>query len=358
MQRIVRLFCPFFFFTFFLCSTVFAQFQFGNSAAQSQYGPRRGEKIEQVWRAGLTVLPGAQLENVSAMLPIPMDWPEQEVRGIDEEKLDAALTGSILYENVDAGAREMILRLGRIRPHRKVEVVVNVRLVNYELLPPSNPYDYALPNRIPDALEQYVEESPYIECEERVFKKMFNEITQNKEGAWEKVEALYAFVQNNVKYDEAQKFRGTPKGALAVTRMPEGEWSGDCKDMSCLFVALCRAGKIPARIVRVPEHCYAEFYLDLKPELAKIIMDENRQAKKSGSKDKPKPTGYWFPCQVSGSYSFGGIPERQPILQKGDSYPDRERGGKAKLLFLQVCFEVEKFGGPPPRPVWIQEVAE
>jgi hypothetical protein len=98
--------------------------------------------------------------------------------------------------------------------------------------------------------------------------------------------------------------------------------------MSCLFVALCRAGKIPARIVRVPEHCYAEFYLELKPE------------GRTGSKRGTVPSGFWFPCQVSGTYSFGGIPEKRVILQKGDSFPhpdvDKPR---AKTLFLEEGFQ-------------------
>ena len=348
--RIIALY----FIVIFTCSVSMAQFRFGGDA-DTQYGPRRGESIEQVWRTGLKVLPGAQLENVSAMLPIPMDWPEQEVLGIEEEKLDASMTGGVRYDMVDAGAREAVLRLGRIRPHRQVEIVLNVRLRNYELLPPSNPDDYVLLAKVPPLLQPYIRKGPYIECHERVFKTMFHEITKDKQSAWDKVEAIYSFVQNNVKYDEAQKFRGTPKGALALTKMPEGQWDGDCKDMSCLFVAICRAGNIPARIVRVPEHCYAEFYLELRSDLAAPILAEN---KKLGPKEKKKPTGFWFPCQVSGSYFFGGIPERQPILQKGDSYPDRDKGGKTKKLFLVECFEGTAYGEVPPKPVWIREVKE
>jgi len=109
--------------------------------------------------------------------------------------------------------------------------------------------------------------------------------------------------------------------------MPNGQWSADCKDMSCLFVALCRAGKIPARIVRVPNHCYAEFYLELQ--------QEGKQKNRAGL-----PQGFWFPCQVSGTYAFGGIPETRVILQKGDSFPhpdvDKPR---AKTLFLEEGFQ-------------------
>jgi hypothetical protein len=164
---------------------------------------------------------------------------------------------------------------------------------------------------------------------------MFNDITKDKATDWEKVEAIYSYVQNNVKYSDAGKNREA-KGAWAVVTMPKGHWEGDCKDMCCLFVAVCRAGKIPARLVQVPEHCYAEFYLT--------------------QKDK-KDTGYWFPCQVAGTYSFGGIPERQVILQKGDSYPDPDAVPRGRTMFLKECFEGSLAPGSP-KPVfkWIHEV--
>ena len=36
---------------------------------------------------------------------------------------------------------------------------------------------------------------------------------------------------------------------------------GACAEMSAVFVALCRAAGIPARLVSVPDHNWAEFYL-------------------------------------------------------------------------------------------------
>jgi hypothetical protein len=139
-------------------------------------------------------------------------------------------------------------------------------------------------------------------------------------------------VQNNVKYDN-QAWRVPAKGALSVIKQLKGEWSADCKDMTCLFVALCRAGKIPARVVRVPEHCYAEFYLELK---------QDTKTRNS------TPIGFWFPCQVAGTYSFGGIPEKRVILQKGDSFPDYESDNpKARTLFLGECFQGALVSGSP-----------
>ena len=52
--------------------------------------------------------------------------------------------------------------------------------------------------------------------------------------------------------------------------------TGDCNQLTSAFVAICRASGIPARTVRVPGHCYPEFYL----------LDDKGQ-------------GCWFPCEVS-----------------------------------------------------------
>jgi hypothetical protein len=350
------------FIVYFSFSELFAQFDFGKVADTSggivgvveqkivNGGPKRGDSQRQTWRAGIIVEPGSQIEEAKVIIPVPMDWYEQEVVKINEEKTDAALSGNIRYKIVNNGVKEMILTLGRMRPHRKVEVVVDFELINYELLPPENTEDYVIPKRPPKGLELYLKESPTIECNKPQFVKMFNEITKEKTTDWEKVESLYAFVQDNVQYNESGKNQPA-KGAWAIITMPEGSWSGDCKDMSCLFVALCRAGKIPARIVRLPEHCYAEFYLELKPALT---------ASDSSVRAAPKsaiPQGFWFPCQVAGSYSFGGIPERQPILQKGDSFPDPDKTPKGKTLFLKECFEGALMpGSPEPKFYWIHEV--
>jgi hypothetical protein len=83
--------------------------------------------------------------------------------------------------------------------------------------------------------------------------------------------------------------------------------------MGSLFVALCRAESIPARLVRVPGHCYPEFYL----------LDRNGK-------------GHWFPCQAAGTRAFGSMPDPRPILQKGDNVlvPEPGTKKKTKVRFL------------------------
>ncbi len=339
-----------------------AQFQFQSKDAERTEiakdvgGPRLGTSQSQIWVTGVTIEAGTQAENVYITLPIPIDWPEQKVIKIEEVKLDAAMTRKLDYRFIDndRGTKELIIQVDKLRPGRKFEVLVEVELLNYELLPPENSDNYVIPKRLHRDIEQYVKKSPLIESDSTKFLKLFNEITADKPTDWEKVEAIYSFVQKNVSYDETTRAK-LAKGAMATISAPEGQWKGDCKDMSCLFVAICRAGKIPARLVRLPEHCYAEFYLEPKDMQGKPAAPV-RDAK--GAKTVKGPGGFWFPCQVAGSYSFGGIPERQPILQKGDSYPDRDSDNrKAKYIFLkEYCEASVPEGSPPPKVKFIHEL--
>ena len=86
---------------------------------------------------------------------------------------------------------------------------------------------------------------------------------------------------------------------------------------------MCRAQKIPARTVFVLGRCYGEFYL---------VDDESK--------------GHWFPCDLTGTRSFGSISEPAPILQKGDSYRNPEKT-KERLRFVTNYFNASGRGGQP-----------
>jgi hypothetical protein len=99
-----------------------------------------------------------------------------------------------------------------------------------------------------------------------------------------------------VKYEEGAQDKP------ALKALQDGK--GDCHGISALFVAMCRTADVPARMVWVDGHQYAEFYL------------ENADGK-----------GHWYPVQSAGTRSFGEMPMPKVILQKGDNFrvPERRR---------------------------------
>ena len=149
---------------------------------------------------------------------------------------------------------------------------------------------------------------------------------------WEKVKALYDGMRTRVRY----KF--DPKLESAVTALKKGE--GDCGELTSLFVALCRAQKIPARTVWVMPsqsvqetgHCYPEFYLE----------DETGR-------------GRWFPCQAAGDSQFGEIYEVRPILQKGDNF--QVPGERKPQHFAAQTFQARD-AKANPRVRWVQKQIE
>ena len=318
----------------FYTLTASAQFDFTpNQPDGTRYigGPRLGKSQTQIYRTGIIIEPGLAMDNVQVTIPVPMDWFEQRIINVNEERMEAGLASRIQYQVINGGMQVMLVQLGSIRPIRPLEIAVEFELINYELLPPDNPGQYVIPKQVPPEMRQYLAESPCIESREPVFSRMYQEITKERKTDWDKVEALYSFVQNNVRYNN-QAWKEPAKGALALTKQPKGRWTADCKDMTCLFVALCRAGKIPARVVRVPQHCYAEFYLEMKQE------------GRTNSRMNSRMPGFWFPCQVSGDYAFGGIPERRIILQKGDSFP-LPNNPRIKTLFPAEVFQATAISG-------------
>ena len=135
----------------------------------------------------------------------------------------------------------------------------------------------------------------------------------DQEKAWDHVEAIYDWVRKKVKYQN-----GPLKGALAALK----DGTGDCEELSSLFIAICRAAGIPARTVWVPGHCYSEFYL---------VDDEGK--------------GRWFPCQSAGKREFGGISETAADPAKGRQLPTAQRRQGTPALYGRM-----RVIGTPTRP--------
>ncbi|NLF67881.1 MAG: transglutaminase domain-containing protein [Candidatus Anammoximicrobium sp.] len=245
---------------------------------------RLDKQLTQRWQVGVRInAVGGPCAGLRGSIPVPAEWPEQQVRVVNEEV--SPLVSRVTYRDL-GGVRQMQFSIPQLPPGELATALVTFEITRSSVLPPENTAQYQIPKNLPVAIRFDLGISPAIECRHPAIRAKAKELVADKESAWKQVEAIYDWVRDNVKHQD-----GPLKGAAASLR----EGSGSRDDLTCLFIALCRASGVPARTVFVVDNVYAEFYL----------QDEAGQ-------------GSWFPCQVAGTREFGGMSDHRPILQKGD----------------------------------------
>jgi hypothetical protein len=297
----------------------------GSSVALAQFEPQKpvegirlDKQLTQRWQVGVKITAvGGPCAGLRGTIPVPTDWPEQQVRVVNEEI--SPLVGRVGYRDL-GGVRQMEFTIPQLPPGEVATALVTFEITRSSTLPPQDTAQYQIPKTPPVAVRFDLGVSPSIECRQPTIRAKAKELVAGKESAWDQVQAIYDWVRDNTKYQEGQL-----KGAAAALR----DGSGNRDDLTCLFIALCRASGVPARTVFVADNCYAEFYLQ-------------DQAGK----------GCWFPCQVAGTREFGGMSDHRPILQKGDhiKVPDLKdpqrfvaefltgkggRGGRPQVEFIR-----------------------
>jgi hypothetical protein len=238
------------------------------------------------WRFGVQVAAdGGPVTGIVATLPVPMDWPEQKVRIVEE---NISPRTRVTYRAIDDAVKQMVVSIPKLADGDEAQAVVTFEIEKSWIEAPSSTDGLRIP-KASRQLAKFLKPSPYIESDDAKIKRLAGEVADNSVEPWQQAHDLFTWVRANVKY----KFAETIKPA--VDALDDGE--GDCEELSSLFIALCRVNKIPARAVWVPGHTYPEFYLE----------DADGQ-------------GHWYPCQAAGEApDFGRMPEDRPIIQKGDN---------------------------------------
>jgi hypothetical protein len=218
-----------------------------------------------------------------ATTPAPTTHPEQEVVDVHYEK-----TGCVArVQSLSPEASQLVVSAARIDAGQTIrgEAVFKLRVSK-------SYFGYSLQHfpavqKIPRPIAKpYLSDSPGIETRLSRLAKLVAEITRTSDHPWDKARTFHQWVFDNI--------RGVPGDYTSVKRALE-TGQGDCEERAGVFIALCRAAGIPARLVWVPNHVWAEF----------LLFDQRHQP-------------HWIPAHTAAYSWFGWTGAHEIVLQKGD----------------------------------------
>jgi hypothetical protein len=234
-------------------------------------------------RVGVEVTAELECRDFFATTVAPTAHPEQTILDHRIEKSGSEAT----LEELSTEARQLVMAARRIAPGQTItgEAIFHVRVAKsyFQYHREQFPAQQTVPREL---AKLWLGDSPGIETKLTALTKIIDELAGDETTAWDKAKAFHQWVFDNI--------RGVP-GAYTSVRQALESRQGDCEERAGVFVALCRAAGIPARLVWVPNHAWAEF----------LLFDEL---------DRP----HWIPAHTAAYSWFGWTGAHEIILQKGD----------------------------------------
>ncbi|TWT46822.1 transglutaminase-like domain-containing protein [Botrimarina hoheduenensis] len=299
---------------------------------------RLGEQQTQLYRVGALITASrGPCADILAIVTLPLDCPWQSVRVVNEDF--SPEVADVAYRDLPGGGvRQMMVSIPRLPAGVEARALVTCEVTIHLVNPPEEAAAalLSIPRRPPTALKRFVGPSPMIEARNSRLRRLAESVLADAESVgkepddWGRVEALYEHVLSTIDYAEGPD-------TSALTTLDDG--IADCHGRSALFVGLCRAIGVPARLVWVHDHCYPEFWLE----------------RATGGDEFG---GEWFPAESAGTPAFGGMPIARTVLQRGDSFrvPERPR---ERLRYASDYLTGRPLpGGGKPRVKYVREIVE
>jgi hypothetical protein len=235
---------------------------------------------------------------LQATTPVPPAFPEQKIDAVEvltdgcEARIQPLTSGSAQLELAAASVAK-----GRtIRALAKMKVTLTKQYLGFakEQFPAQQP-------KLPlEVKKNYLQDSPGIQTSDSEVRKVTQAIAGEHKHPWDQAQAIAAWIRKSIKAQVG------PYTSVAKAMQKK---QGDCEEMSAVFVALCRSLQIPARLVWVPNHNWAEFYLT-----------------------NEKGEGHWIPAHIACYGWFGWTGVHELVLQKGDRIVHPQKRNTQRLL--------------------------
>lgn len=235
--------------------------------------------------------------SIRATTVIPLAQPGQSIEQADIKTQGCTAT----FRQLGGEAAQLILGAGGIVGGQTIGAMAVMRVkVHKEYFGYSKemfPAEQSFPIEF---RKQYMFDSPGIQTRQAAVREMAKQVGGQYDHPWDKAKAFHEWV-----WKEITARRGPYTSVIAALR----DRVGDCEEKAAVFCAFCRASGIPARLVWVPNHNWAEFYLrDAEGE------------------------GHWIPAHTSCYSWFGWTGVHEIVLQKGDSIALPEKRKPVRLL--------------------------
>ncbi len=268
-------------------------------------------------RVGIEMQGTGSASNLKAATPVPIECPEQEF-----EDLQILTNGcEAKIRTLKSGSAQLLISAPSLAPGQTIQAVATFYLKLYKQHYGFERDQFAYPQKVPGEIRKhFLQNSPGIQTSAPEVLELSKKLSGGVSHPWEKAQAFAQWAPENI---EARIGPYTSVVAAIKNRV------GDCEERSAVFVALCRSVGIPARLVWVPNHNWAEFYLH----------DAEGQ-------------GHWIPAHTSCYSWFGWNGVHELVLQKGDRLEVPERNDKRFRLFEDWA----QWSGAKPMIRWLAEI--
>lgn len=255
--------------------------------------------VKTKWKVTTRIVGGrGPAQNMFISIPVPNSWPEQSVAPAEEDIPPEI--GNVKYRELDSRVKQLLISIPTIGPGQKLDISMTFLVSISQINAPDDPTIFLRPKTSHRDGKPYLGVGPQLNFKNSKLRSQVKEIVAEKDNVWSEVEEIFDWVRDNIEDDNQE-----PSDILSVFRNKTG-----CnEDKVRLFVGMCRAHKIPARVVWVEGTQYAEF----------MLVDANGDP-------------HWFPCSVGGIREFGSTSEPRIVLQKGDSIRVPEKEGRQKFV--------------------------
>jgi transglutaminase-like putative cysteine protease len=223
--------------------------------------------------------------NLRATTPVPVSHPEQTIEDfrIESQGCEARVHA------VAAGVAQLVVSATAINAGTVLRATARSRISVAKQYFGHGPaaFPRVQPDPRPEIRRGFLLDSPGIETSSSQVRRLLATIRgPGSEHPWELARRCWTWVREHIQ----------PRiGPYTSVVRAIDQRVGDCEEMAGVFVALCRRAGIPARLVWVPNHAWAEFHL----------VDEHG-------------AGHWIPAHTACYPWFGWTGVHELVIQKGD----------------------------------------